>query len=253
MAATGAAPTSASGGAHRSLFGHISTTLRSWRGAPASAQPQAQPPAAPAQQQQPQPTTADAADAGGPARVSTLRVTASYIEQQIAEAMREQSCCDERPLEPDALAQLVRAVCFHLQPNLSRPLRRRGRRSLAVRPDPDDAHPPNRPRYSYNIYTYTNTHTHAQPLCRCATKKRGEPLEAYVRRVSSAALAEQQGQEGKEGLEQQAAGEKRVEGVAAAIAVGIPAYSPVNGYGYGSGPSSPRVLAEGLLAASREH
>lgn len=84
-----------------------------------------------------------------------------------------------------------------------------------------------------------NHHTPQQQLCRCATKKRGEPLEAYVRRISSLMLEE----EDEEG---QAEGDKAM---AAAAAGRVPTLVPMDHEGR---PMSPKELAAGLLEASKD-
>ena len=63
----------------RSIIDHLATTLGAWRR-----------PSAHAPRQPPPPTKAKADAVGALARVSTIKASASYIERQVAEAMREE-------------------------------------------------------------------------------------------------------------------------------------------------------------------
>lgn len=77
-----------------------------------------------------------------------------------------------------------------------------------------------------------------QELCRCATKKRGEPLDAYVRRISSLML---------EVANEEGLGEGDME--MAAAAEHVPRLVPIDHDGR---PMSPKELAAGLLEASKD-
>ncbi len=98
----------------------------------------------------------------------------------------------------------------------------------------------------HRIKQYTHTPTGWQSLCRCDTMMQGEPLEAYVRRISQP--SHEPRPEQAPGKPQHDEQKKKIQAAAGHGGASQPQFGR-NGRG---GGVSPRVLAEGLLAASME-
>lgn len=210
---------------------HLATTLGAWRRAP---------------RQPPPPSKEAKADAvGALARVSTIKASASYIERQVAEAMREEQL---QAAKEEAAKAAVDAPGAAAQPVVRTFWRRwmlhPSNLCVCVPTRPPRTHLSCRSAEVLNIpltNQLLNHHTPQQELCRCATKKRGEPLEAYVRRISTLML-----EEVDEDEEGQAEGGKAME---AAAAGRVPTLVPMDHEGR---PMSPKELAAGLLEASKD-